>query len=246
MSVGEQLKQARTALQLSVKQVSQATKIQSWVLEALEANQLHTTMSAVYVKGFVTTYAKLLRLEPEPLIAQLYPPAPAAEVTKPERVPSAWSLPQWSWDLRLVRRVAVGALGMAAVWALVVVNPQLPHREASFSVVKEPVNIPAASVPIQPTQALELTIQARRDTWVSVKADGRLLTQQHLQAGSKEQWRARRRFDLVVAKPAQVEVALNGQSISPFVMAHQGRLVITHQQIKPLPEPAPVSTAHAR
>ena len=247
MSVGEQLKQGRTELQLSVKQVSQATKIQSWVLEALEANQLHTTMSAVYVKGFVTTYAKLLRLESEPLIAQLYPPAPAVEVllpaTKPERVHSAWSLPQWSWDLRLVRRVAVGALGMAAVWALVVVNPRLPHREASFSVVKEPVNIPAASVPIQPTQALELTIQARRDTWVSVKADGRLLTQQHLKAGSKEQWKARRRFDLVVAKPAQVEVALNGQSISPFVMAHQGRLVITHQQIKPLPEPAPVSTA---
>ena len=266
MSVGEQLKQARTALQLSVKQVSQATKIQSWVLEALEANQLHTTMSAVYVKGFVTTYAKLLRLEPEPLIAQLYPPAPTevgAEApmpivrpAKPERVPSAWSLPKWSLDLSrieipwaLMRRVAAGALGVAAVWALVVVNPvkhlklRLPHREASFSVVKEPVNIPAASVPIQPTQALELTIQARRDTWVSVKADGRLLTQQHLQAGSKEQWRARRRFDLVVAKPAQVEVALNGQSISPFVMAHQGRLVITHQQIKPLPEPAPVSTA---
>ncbi len=81
-SVGEQLKQARTALQLSVKQVSQTTKIQGWVLEALEADQLHTTMSAVYVRGFVATYAKLVRLDPQPLFAQLYPPALVAETTE--------------------------------------------------------------------------------------------------------------------------------------------------------------------
>ncbi len=158
------------------------------------------------------------------------------------------------------RRLAIGAMGVAALWALVVVNPmkhlnphlgvklRLPHREASFAVPKGPVRASAASsaVAIEPTQALELTIQARHDTWVSVRADGRLLTQQHVQGGSKESWKARRRLELVVANPAQVEATLNGRSISPFVMAHHGRLVITHQQIKPLAEPAPrVSTAQA-
>ncbi len=275
--VGEQLKQARTHLQLSLKQVSQVTKIQSWVLEALEADQLHTTMSPVYVKGFVSTYAKLLRLEPEPLIARLYPPVPVAperqdaglrtqdtgpktqdsglriqELTKKFSLrPAPWVL---SPSMSFIRQVAVGALGIAAMWALVMINPaqhlklRLPHREASFSVAKRPTSASnEPTVEIQPTQPLELTIQARRDTWVSVKADGQLLTQQRLEVGSKESWKARRRLEVVIAKPAHVEATLNGQSISPFVMAHQGRLVITHQDIKPLTEPArQVSTAQAQ
>ncbi len=106
---------------------------------------------------------------------------------------------------------------------------------------KDPVKAPSAQPPavaIEPTEPLELMVQARHETWVSVRADGRLLTQQRLAAGSKETWKARRRFELVIAKPAQVEATLNGQSISPFVMAHQGRVVITHQQIKSLAEPS--------
>jgi cytoskeleton protein RodZ len=270
MSVGEQLKQARTALQLSLKHVSQTTKIQGWVLEALEADHLHTTMSSVYVRGFVATYAKLVRLDPQPLLAQLYPPAPVMEIAQGSGLRAQGTCPQppapspqpytgvTSIELpwAAFRRLAIGAMGVAALWALVLVNPmkhlklQLPHREASLAVPKEPVRAPAptavGAVAIAPAQALELTIQARHDTWVSVRADGRLLAQQHLQGGSKESWKARRRLELVVAKPAQVEATLNGRSISPFVMAHQGRLVITHQQIKPLTESAPrVSTAQA-
>jgi hypothetical protein len=125
--------------------------------------------------------------------------------------------------------------------------PQLPHREASLAVPKEPVKTTSRSaIKLEPTQPLNLTIQARRDTWVSVKADGQLLTQQRLEAGATERWKARRNFEVMVAKPAHVEATLNEQPISPFLLAHQGRIVITHQHIKPLAEPVSrVSTAQA-
>ena len=112
-----------------------------------------------------------------------------------------------------------------------------PRREASLTVVeKRPAAPTEAMVALDPIQPMELAIVAQRSTWVSVKADGHLLAQQQLKSGSKEIWKARKRFELIVAKPAQVEVLLNGQSIHPLAMAHQGRLVITHQSIKPLPE----------
>ena len=67
-----------------------------------------------------------------------------------------------------------------------------------------------------------------------MRADGKLLAQQRLQRGAHEQWTAKKRLELVVAHPSQVALTLNGQSISPQAITHQGRLVITHQGVTPL------------
>jgi cytoskeletal protein RodZ len=251
-SAGEQLKQARLALHVSVKDITQATKIQPWVLEALEANRLHLSMSLVYVKGFLATYAKFLRLDPDTLMAQLFPDRPDEhEAGTPERPPLKRSesfaeraltllntlAPAWP----LVRRVGMVAIGIASLVVLIKVNPFrfLPmtsthHHEASLSVTTRQATPSETVLALQPSHPLELVIRARRTTWVSVKADGRLLAQQQLVAGSQETWKARRQLQVIVSTPAQVEVWLNGQSISPLAMAHAGRLDITHQRIKPL------------
>jgi hypothetical protein len=71
---------------------------------------------------------------------------------------------------------------------------------------------------------------------VQVRADGKLLTQQRLQRGANERWMAKKQFELIIAKPSQVELTLNGQPISPFLLANRGRLLITHQGITRLPE----------
>jgi hypothetical protein len=86
------------------------------------------------------------------------------------------------------------------------------------------------------TQPLELQVSAHRTTWIQVRADGKLLTQQRLERGAKEQWTAKKRFELIVAKPSQVELVLNGQPISPLAIAHQGRLLITHHGVTKLPD----------
>jgi len=83
---------------------------------------------------------------------------------------------------------------------------------------------------------LELQVSATRTTWIQVRADGKLLTQQRLPRGSNERWTAKKQFELIVAKPSQVELVLNGQAISPLAIAHQGRLLITHHGVTKLPE----------
>ncbi|MBI4343540.1 MAG: helix-turn-helix domain-containing protein, partial [Candidatus Omnitrophica bacterium] len=103
MSVGAQLHQARKERKLSLGEVSEQTKIQPWVLEALEGDRLQELMSPIYVKGLLTSYARFLHLQPEPLVSQLVWPAPAAEEVQAQLPPPVrqWRVP--------VRKLAASA-----------------------------------------------------------------------------------------------------------------------------------------
>ena len=67
---------------------------------------------------------------------------------------------------------------------------------------------------------------------------GRLGLDQRLERGAKEQWVGKKSIEVVIAKPSQVELALNGQSITSAGLQHDGRLSITHQGIARLPNDA--------
>lgn len=259
-TVGHQLQQARLSRGVSLKDVSRVTKIQPWVLEALEADRLHTTMSPIYVKSFLSTYAKFLGLEPGPLAAQLFPapaPDPAAAISSSEAAKPAIDMRPMLQDLAgqlrpMRRRLAPLALGVTAVVVLVQLNPlrwiaaRVPHQQASVSPLTDAApSATLATLQLEPAQPLELAITAKRSSWVSVKADGRLLTQRRLEPGTEETWTGRRRFEIVLGHPSHVEVVLNGQPISSWAMAYQGRLLITHTAIQPLPDEPAVSDLDA-
>ena len=245
MTVGAQLQEARTERKLSLADVSKETKIQPWVLEALEADRLLELMSPIYVKGFVATYAKFLHLQPEGLIAQLPWPKPEPEpgpvVTARPAAPVTLELP---WPA--IRRVGLALVGCAALAGIVALNPlrwapklslwkQTRPALASVAPVREvPPPATPAALKTQPSESLELIVTAHRATWIRVRADGRLVTQQYLKRGANEQWRAKQKFEVIVAKPSQVDLTLNGQSISPFAIAHHGRLAISHQGVTQL------------
>ncbi len=327
-SVGEQLKTARTKLGVTIKEVAQATKIQPWVLEAVEADRLASTMSPIYSRSFVSAYAKYLQLDPKPLLTVLFPeaapvqavaakakaapaktrtvavtakavaaatakrttsaparPAVLAEVAEPvamqtvaferavepvdetavELAPVAavanpaapqvresrprieptapmWSWPKISWQA--LRYPATVAAGLVALVAVVRTNPfhalsaKFPHQQASVSVsMKKPASAKQEmTVQLASDQPLELAITAHRAMWVSVKSDGKLLAQRQLVVGAQEIWRANKKLEVILAKPSQADVTINGQVINPLVIAHRGRLLITHKQIEAIPE----------
>lgn len=269
MSVGAQLRHARAERKWSLADVAGHTKIQPWVLEALEADRLQTLMSPIYVKGFLTSYAKFLHLAPEPLIAQLSWPQPAVEQTTVP--PPTRSLPVFRFPPLLLRRLA-GAAALAGILAALALLPpahrrpvaSAPHRQPSAQKKAAPMTQKAAApkatatqpalasvapltrsepeAPALPTltllasEPLELLVTAQTTTWIQVKADGKLLTQQRMNRGAHERWVAAKRLELVIAKPTQVDLILNGHSITPFAITHKGRLLITHRGVTRLPD----------
>jgi cytoskeletal protein RodZ len=70
-TVAEQLRQGREALKLDVAQVAEVTKLKTDQIRALEEGDYDAFSAAVYLRGSVRTYAKLLKLDSTNLIAQL-------------------------------------------------------------------------------------------------------------------------------------------------------------------------------
>lgn len=313
MTVGTQLRQAREQRKLAIADVTQRTKIQPWVLEALESDRLQESMSLIYLKGFLTTYARFLHLDGAMLVEQFpWTTAAAEEATAPataaapsqSAIPAAIRMPTFRLPtpriptLRIpafrmptvrlprmaglpARRAAIGVAVCAAVIGIVMAKPQrfmpkislpqIAHRppvaqsapkkaalkpkqvaskpakpaaapaaatvQASIAPIPQAERLTApAELAVKPVAPMELTMTATRATWIVVRADGKLLTQQKLGRGAKERWTAKKQFEIVVAKPSQVELQLNGQPITSFAIAHKGRLAITHQGVNGLPE----------
>jgi cytoskeleton protein RodZ len=69
--VAEQLRQAREAKHLTVEQVVEITKIRTDHLRALEAGDFNVFSAPVYIRGFVRSYATLLKLDVPQIMAAL-------------------------------------------------------------------------------------------------------------------------------------------------------------------------------
>jgi cytoskeleton protein RodZ len=79
-TVAEQLRTAREAHRLSVYQVAETTKMRTDHVRALEEGNYDAFIAPVYIRGFVRTYAKLLRIDAAVILATL-----DAELAQTER-----------------------------------------------------------------------------------------------------------------------------------------------------------------
>lgn len=97
--LGEYLKQKRTEKNYSLEKLSQKTKISINILKSLEANDFDHLPSAAYIKGFVTSYVKVLSIPMDEAINKmeytylnvLGKPFPALNHTK--SMPASQSVP---------------------------------------------------------------------------------------------------------------------------------------------------------
>ncbi len=72
LMIGELLRQARVDKELTLEEVSLATKIKEKYLAAIEADNWQALPSPIQQKGFTRSYAAFLDLDPKPLMRQLY------------------------------------------------------------------------------------------------------------------------------------------------------------------------------
>jgi cytoskeletal protein RodZ len=70
-TVSEQLRQARELQQLDIYQVAESTKIKTDHIRALESGNFDVFSAPVYVRGFIRTYATMLKLDVPRLLADL-------------------------------------------------------------------------------------------------------------------------------------------------------------------------------
>ncbi|MBI5429048.1 MAG: helix-turn-helix domain-containing protein [Nitrosomonadales bacterium] len=114
-SLGKTLREARERLGLSVADVAEQIKLAPRQIEALEADDFEHLPETAFVRGFVRSYAKLLKLDAQVILATL---APARQVSggmapTPVEVPFP--------DPQLTQRKNLAWSGLALLLAVLVV-----------------------------------------------------------------------------------------------------------------------------
>ena len=67
-SFGEELKRERELREISLREISEATKINLRYLDALERNDFERLPGGVFNKGFVRAYAEYIGVDPETMV----------------------------------------------------------------------------------------------------------------------------------------------------------------------------------
>ena len=141
---GEALRSAREQSGLSLQDVSQRLKMPVRVLQALEAGQWDQSGGAVFVRGQLRSYGRLLKLDVEPFLAQS-----EAVVAPPAVLVSHSHTPRLQYVFESFKRRAV-----YVVLTLVIATPVWMALRSSADPAPEPAMasldvVPDASMPAQ-------------------------------------------------------------------------------------------------
>jgi len=140
---GSVLRAEREALGVTIREVSETLNLSMAVVEALEADDQSRLPGPVFARGYLRAYARLLELEPEPLLAQ-YPDSAAASAASTP-TPAEPTLREW------VRRrpgIVLGGATLLLATALALIVLWLMSNDVSESAAADEVgSAPAAADP---------------------------------------------------------------------------------------------------
>jgi cytoskeleton protein RodZ len=150
-SLGIMLREAREQLGLSVADVVAQTKFAPRQIEALEADDFKNLPETAFLRGFVRSYAKILNLDAEILLAAL----PQAKIPTAELIPASVDVPfpkEFSAQKNLLTLVAALLIAFMVV-GFVVWHFAAPLKQNKVVKIETPVSLPAE---IQTTPAPEI------------------------------------------------------------------------------------------
>lgn len=156
-SVGETLSRGRCSVGLSVDDVALHLKYSARQIDALEKGRYEELPESAFVRGMVRNYARLVKLDPEPLTRRiagsLALPAPIADAV-PFRKPVPFSVPGRHVNLGY----AVLSLGVLAVMAAVVLWPGERATGSKLSFVAAGQAPAAAPAPAAPSAGVPVAV----------------------------------------------------------------------------------------
>jgi cytoskeleton protein RodZ len=220
---------------LSLGDISRQLKLSVRQVEALERDDYSGFTGPVFVHGFIRNYAKLLNLDPDPLVRAadqvLHPPVPASE-------PVAAATSPLVVRRRRVGMVpamsAVAAVSLVAAVAVLVGNrsgskpaPEKPAaieqavqpREpapAARPIAAQPAAKPAAgnAVAAEPGERATLRMVFDQESWVEIKdRNGNTIFGQLSPAGSRRSVSGEPPFDVVVGNAVGVRLTYKDETV---------------------------------
>jgi cytoskeletal protein RodZ len=230
VSVGDTLTRAREQRGLSVDDVSTATRIRAGLIRQIEADDFHGCGGAVYARGHIRSIARVIDLDPEPLIAEYdrehVDEALPALVPMPAVDPDAAARadrrqPNWTGAMA----AALVVICVLAAVSLIGNSSSSPKNAAdgntpdvvpttSAPTTAPPASPPPDSVSRLPDEAIALVRVTSDRTWMSVTSfSGRVLFEGLLVAGDRKVFKDAKGLELTIGNAPVVNLVANGRDI---------------------------------
>lgn len=229
VSIGETLAGARRDAGLSVTQLSQRTRIRETVIQGMERDDFSPCGGDFYARGHIRSIAKIIGLDPEPLIRE-YDAAHggtrevgAAEVFEPTTPVKIRDRRRPNWSLAMAAAIAV-IVGYVLVRVFLLsphshhVNPAAAHHPASHHAVAAGHSPSASPTPTSSAQAQEVKIELRaidNASWVGeYSLGGAQISQMTLEAGKSHTWSCKKPIVLEIGNSGAVKLTVDGKSLA--------------------------------
>ncbi|MEU2495266.1 helix-turn-helix domain-containing protein [Streptomyces sp. NPDC007883] len=232
-SIGHALQQARTDAGLTVDEVSTSTRVRVPIVQAIEQDDFSRCGGDVYARGHIRTLARVVGLDPEPLVARYDAehggrpsPTPAAPLFEAERIRPERRRPNWTAAMVAAIVAVIGFVGFTlfngsdgADGTKQVAEGSTPEKTSPKPPPAKPVapkpDASESAIAAVPQDKVTVKLTAVDDkSWISAKsANGKLLFDGLLLAGESKTFQDDERLDLILGNAGAIELFVNGKKI---------------------------------
>jgi cytoskeleton protein RodZ len=234
LSFGEELRRERLIREISLDEISHATKISVRLLRALEDSDLRKLPAPTFTRGFIRAYARHLGIDPEEKVnaylsdlADGSPDAPAAKKARPRS--RFWR------GRRATAGTIVGVVTAVLLFLGLIASPErrmkpvrdreiAPRRAAAVAfknvaVSSEPTpgfSDPSPAASAIDGSAISLTLEFQQDSWTKLEADGETVLVGLMRSGQSRRFQARGGFSISLGNAGGVKVTIDGRALDPL------------------------------
>jgi len=242
---GERLKRERELREVTLDEVSKATRISARFLQALENEDWSRLPGGVFGRGFVRTIARYLGLGEESLLAEYdlargegllaAPPRPEERIPSPPKwIPVAAVLVIL---LLLIGLILGGVYGWRKIRAR---RAAKPAQSSNAPLTPTPTALSQSSAPSTVASArktpLLLAVSTSAATHLRILADGKLVLDADLLAGQNRRFTAADHLEVSVSDSGAVLLELNGKVIAPLrTPGSSGKIVLSAKDLRQVP-----------
>ncbi|HEY4715981.1 MAG TPA: helix-turn-helix domain-containing protein [bacterium] len=215
---GSYLKRQRGLRNISIEEISKATRIKKDYIEAIENENFSLLPSATYLSGFVRNYSRYIGIDSEDALLRLESYLRALEGNEKKKGKENGqknNKDKLSFKKPELVYIITGITVLVLLIILLVLNKKGEEKKLITAIgepkseIKTEVKEPSQKPELK-EEELVLKVEAIQKTWIMVRLDNAKPFDVLLWDGNTVTWKAKSRISLRIGNPQGVYISLNG------------------------------------